>query len=146
MEDGHNLWPSQNNLALRSIHDHQVRLFYYPTKFKGISISNKECNVILGKDKRISQNTINHIYEIKDGRHAFAGLSIIKHRSSRTIFYTLIFTFNHVTGKSLSEALILVSINPKYDCSLNYKSRQENYKFNICCVHQIFLNVKTKTI
>ena len=41
-----------------SIHDHQVQLFQFSKKFKGISISNKECNVILGKDKRILQNAI----------------------------------------------------------------------------------------
>ena len=40
------------------------------------------------------------------------------------------------TGHSLSEALILASINPKYDDRL-LSSVQEKYKFSTCCIHQI---------
>ena len=40
------------------------------------------------------------------------------------------------TGYSLSEALILASINPKYDNQL-FIELQENHKFSSCCVHRI---------
>ena len=41
------------------------------------------------------------------------------------------------TGKSLSEALILASINPLYDNRL-FIELQEKYKFSTCCVHKLF--------
>ena len=52
------------------------------------------------------------------------------------------------TGHYLSEALIFASINPKYDnrlCSF-MSSERESYKFSTCCLHQIVLDDKTKTI
>ena len=53
--------------------------------------------------------------------------------------------FMNFTGKSMSEALILASINAKYDDRLFVELRvQENYKFSTCCVHQIVLTAKTK--
>ena len=43
----------------------------------------------------------------------------------------------------MSEALILASINPKYDDRLFVELRvKENYKFSTCCVHQIVLNAE----
>ena len=46
-----------------------------------------------------------------------------------------------ITGKSFSEALILVSLNHnmKKDCALNYK-------FSTCCVHKLFWMSKQKII
>jgi hypothetical protein len=41
------------------------------------------------------------------------------------------------TGKSLSEALILASINPLYDNRL-FIELQEKYKFSTCFVHKLF--------
>ena len=47
------------------------------------------------------------------------------------------------TGKSVSEALILVPINPLYDNRLLLEL-QEKYKFSTCCVHKlIFVCVLT---
>ena len=41
------------------------------------------------------------------------------------------------TGKSLSEAFIIASINPLYDNRL-FIELQEKYKFSTCCVHNLF--------
>ena len=41
------------------------------------------------------------------------------------------------TGKSLSEALILVSTNPQYDERL-FIEFPEKYKFTTCCVQILF--------
>ena len=43
------------------------------------------------------------------------------------------------TGYSLSKTLILATINPKLttDCSLNYSSVQENYKFIMFIVYTL---------
>ena len=49
-------------------------------------------------------------------------------------------TFKMVTtykGKSVSEALILESVNPQYDKRL-FIELQEKYKFRICCVQKLF--------
>ena len=57
-------------------------------------------------------------------------------------------TSDTVTGKSLSEALILASINPKCDDRLFYwittSSVYEKYKFSTCCVHKLFWMTKEK--
>ena len=50
------------------------------------------------------------------------------------------------TGKSVSEALILESVNPQYDKRL-FIEFQEKSKFTTCCVQKIFCFVLTfKTI
>ena len=41
------------------------------------------------------------------------------------------------TGKSVSEALILESVNPQYDKRLLTES-PEKYKFRTCCVQILF--------
>ena len=41
------------------------------------------------------------------------------------------------TGKSMSEALILESVNPQYDERL-FIDFQEKYKFTTCCVQKLF--------
>ena len=41
------------------------------------------------------------------------------------------------TGKSMSEALILESLNPQYDERL-FIEFQEKYKFTTCCVQKLF--------
>ena len=41
------------------------------------------------------------------------------------------------TGKSMSEALILESVNPQYDERL-FVELQEKYKFTTCCVQILF--------
>jgi hypothetical protein len=47
-------------------------------------------------------------------------------------------TFQDIcTGKSLSEVLILASINPLHDNRLLVEL-QEKYKRNTCCVHKLF--------
>ena len=43
-----------------------------------------------------------------------------------------------VTGKSFSEALILVSNNSQYDKRLLIESVHENSKLKTCCVHKLF--------
>ena len=42
------------------------------------------------------------------------------------------------TGKSMSEALILESVNPQYDERL-FIDFQEKYKFATCCVQNLFI-------
>ena len=42
-----------------------------------------------------------------------------------------------ITGKSVSEALILESVNPQYDERLFIKF-PEKYKFRTCCVQILF--------
>ena len=44
------------------------------------------------------------------------------------------------TGKSLSEALIFASTNPKYDkrMFIDLRFLHENYKIRTCCVHALF--------
>ena len=41
------------------------------------------------------------------------------------------------TGKSMSEALILESVNPQYDERL-FIDFQEKYNFTTCCVQKLF--------
>ena len=41
--------------------------------------------------------------------------------------------FASITGKSVSEALFLESVNPQYDERL-FIELQEKYKFRTCCV------------
>ena len=41
------------------------------------------------------------------------------------------------TGKSFSEALVLVSVNPQYD-EILFIELQEKYKFRRCCVQKCF--------
>ena len=43
----------------------------------------------------------------------------------------------YITGKSFSEALILVSVNPQYDKRL-FIEFPEKYKFRTCCVQILF--------
>ena len=47
------------------------------------------------------------------------------------------------TGKSVSEALILESVNPQYDERL-FIEFQEKYKFTTCCVQILFWMSKQK--
>ena len=49
-----------------------------------------------------------------------------------------------VTGKSVSEALILESVNPQYDKRLVIEFPKEKQVHNMLCTN-IVLNVKTKT-
>ena len=52
--------------------------------------------------------------------------------------WTVFFPFKKfVTGKSVSEALILESVNPQYDERL-FIEFQEKYKFTTCCVQKLF--------
>ena len=41
------------------------------------------------------------------------------------------------TGKSMSEALIVESVNPQYDGRL-FIDFQEKYKFTTCCIQKLF--------
>ena len=60
----------------------------------------------------------------------------------RPVFLQEISSIFLFTGKSLSEALILASINPKYDKRLFTELRvqyvHENYKLSTCWVHKLF--------
>ena len=47
------------------------------------------------------------------------------------------------TGKPVSEALILESVNPQYDKRL-FIELQEKYKFRTCCVKILFWTSKQK--
>ena len=47
------------------------------------------------------------------------------------------------TGKSVSEALILESVNPQYGERL-FIELQEKYKFRTCCVQNLFWMPKQK--
>ena len=55
-----------------------------------------------------------------------------------------------VTGKSLSEALILGSTNPQNDkrlyIDLPVQYIHENYKLRTCCVHKLFFVLTFRTI
>ena len=46
----------------------------------------------------------------------------------------------HNTGKSLSEALILVSTNPQYDKRLNYEFSTWKFKLRTCWQHVVYTN------
>ena len=48
-------------------------------------------------------------------------------------------------GKSFSEALILASVNPRYDKRF-FNELQEKYKFRTCCLQILFWMSKQKTI
>ena len=49
----------------------------------------------------------------------------------------LVQMFHTLTGKSFSEALILASVNPRYDKRL-FIEFPEKYKFRTCCVQILF--------
>ena len=66
-------------------------------------------------------------------------------KCKNTGFTQLDATCGACTGKSLSEAFILTSVNPQYDKTL-FIEFPKKYKFRTCCVQKLFFVLTFKTI
>ena len=86
------------------------------------------------KDKTEKNDDKNELQEILDNVQAekealMSKLELLQNEHEK---------LQSVTGKSFSEALILVSNNSQYDKRLLIESVHENSKLKTCCVHKLF--------